>query len=278
MAENNTGKYYGGSAVDNQAFFDSSGKALESLKLFELCKNGNIVDLQAEAIEEININIDLNNEIILPDKINALMNDNSKALVDVSWNKDDINNIDTSKVGKYIITGKAQELDALCYLTIEQFNYINNYSFEDDEHKTLIPNNWNVNTNSNINELYVEDKKLDSLHGDKHFHFWSNNNPIEFDLYQEINNLDKGKYNYSISIMGGDVKDSDIYCYIKIDDEIISKKQMNITSYNNWDTGLIGFDYDGISKIQLGIYVKCNGENSGAWGKIDNAILNKIGE
>ena len=35
------GKYYGGSAVDNQAFFDSTGRALESLKVFSLLRTGN---------------------------------------------------------------------------------------------------------------------------------------------------------------------------------------------------------------------------------------------
>ena len=35
------GKWYGGCAVDNQAFFDGQGKALESLKIFALLREGN---------------------------------------------------------------------------------------------------------------------------------------------------------------------------------------------------------------------------------------------
>ncbi|MCR5801406.1 MAG: glycosyl hydrolase 53 family protein [Lachnospiraceae bacterium] len=35
------GKYYGGSAVDNQAFFDETGHPLESLKVFNLLRYGN---------------------------------------------------------------------------------------------------------------------------------------------------------------------------------------------------------------------------------------------
>ena len=35
------GKWYGGCAVDNQAFFDGQGKALESLKIFALVRVGN---------------------------------------------------------------------------------------------------------------------------------------------------------------------------------------------------------------------------------------------
>ena len=36
------GKWYGGCAVDNQAMFDKNGKALESLKVFALVRNGNL--------------------------------------------------------------------------------------------------------------------------------------------------------------------------------------------------------------------------------------------
>ena len=38
------GKYYGGCAVDNQAFFDKNGKATEALKVFGLLKEGSIPD------------------------------------------------------------------------------------------------------------------------------------------------------------------------------------------------------------------------------------------
>ena len=38
------GKYYGGSAVDNQAFFDAQGRPLESLKVFRLMREGNEID------------------------------------------------------------------------------------------------------------------------------------------------------------------------------------------------------------------------------------------
>ncbi len=39
------GQWYGGCAVDNQAFFDDSGHALESLKVFALVREGNSVAL-----------------------------------------------------------------------------------------------------------------------------------------------------------------------------------------------------------------------------------------
>jgi len=45
------GKYYGGSAVDNQAFFDAAGKPLESLKVFRLMRDGNETDPVPDAME-----------------------------------------------------------------------------------------------------------------------------------------------------------------------------------------------------------------------------------
>ncbi len=42
------GRYWGGSAVDNQAFFDAQGHALESLKIFSLVRTGN-EPVQADA-------------------------------------------------------------------------------------------------------------------------------------------------------------------------------------------------------------------------------------
>ena len=41
---NDAGKYYGGSAWDNQTFFDSQGKPLESLKVFRLMREGSQPD------------------------------------------------------------------------------------------------------------------------------------------------------------------------------------------------------------------------------------------
>ena len=57
------GKWYGGCAVDNQAFFDAGGNVTEAIKVFALVKNGNSVENKADAIEDTELIIDLNGEI-----------------------------------------------------------------------------------------------------------------------------------------------------------------------------------------------------------------------
>lgn len=267
------GKYYGGSAVDNQAFFDENGKALESLKVWSLCENGNEVARKADAIEDTNLIFDLNGEISFPTKVKAVMNDGSKEELDVTWENIDINTLKNGGVKKYSFTGTAGGMIANLYISMIEYNYIKNYSFEDGD------SNWIINDISKRNEeLNVEDKSTDSLTGTKHIHFWSSGTDnVEFSVEQNISNLPNGKYKYSISIMGGDCGDTDIYLYVKVNGEIIAKKALTINGYGNWDTEVTDpFEYTEGAEIVVGIYVKCKGEGNGAWGKIDDALLNSV--
>lgn len=267
------GKYYGGSAVDNQAFFDANGKALESLKVWSLCENGNAVARKADAIEDTNLIFDLNGEISFPTKVKAVMNDGSKQELDVTWENIDINTLRNGGVKKYSFTGTAGGMTANLYISMIEYNYIKNYSFEDGD------SNWIINDISKRNEeLNVEDKSTDSLTGTKHIHFWSSGTDnVEFSVEQNISNLPKGKYKYSISIMGGDCGDTDIYIYVKVNGEIIVKKALTINGYGNWDSEVTDpFEYTEGAEIVVGIYVKCKGEGNGAWGKIDDALLNSV--
>ena len=263
------GKYYGGCAVDNQAFFDSKGHALESLKTWSLLKKGNEVPLKVDAIEDTSLIFDLNGEISLPSKVNAIMNDGSKKEVDVTWENIDINALKNGGVNKYTFKGVAGGLEATLNISMVEYNFLNNYSFEDGEE------GWTFNDISGKNdELCVEDKSTDSLTGTKHAHFWSkNSNSIEFSIEQKVENLSTGKYKFGISIMGGDCTEQEIYLYVKINNEIITKKSLTITSYNSWDSEMSDeFNYESGNDLTVGIYVKV--DNAGGWGKIDDALLN----
>lgn len=289
---NDAGKYFGGCAVDNQALFDKDGKPLESLKLFELVKKGNEIEVKADAIEDTNIICDLAGTITLPTKVNAIMADNSKQQLPVEWkyyqvtdenwnvtkyDSVDFNAFKTGGVKKYEIIGEAGGMEARCYLSMVEFNFLNNYSFEEDANGTKTPSGWVVDEKGSADELFVEVKATDSMTGLGHYHYWSNaSNSVEFYLEQEVSTLkDAGTYKYSISIMGGDSGDYEVYAYVKVNGEITKTAALEITSYGNWDTATVNdIVWDGTSTITVGIYVKCAGANNGAWGKIDDALFN----
>ena len=268
------GKYYGGSAVDNQAMFGPDGKPLESLRIFNLVKYGNETEPGADAIEDVILTFDIGSEIKLPETVNALMTNGEKSEIPVKWSTtaEKLKEMENKGNGKYEIEGVADGMKAKAYISVVEFNYLENSSFENGD---LF--GWTLNEAGKADELYVEDKITDSLSGSWHMHFWSaSQNSVEFSLEQEVSGLESGKYKYSISIMGGDCGKTEIYAYVKINGEIIKTCPMEITSYGNWDTSLIdGIEYSSGDKISVGIFVKCEGAGNGAWGKIDDAMLNR---
>ncbi len=271
---NDAGKYYGGCAWDNQAMFDANGKPLESLRVFNLVRYGNDVSLKADALEEVIITSDIGSRIVLPETVNAIMSDGSLQAVPVEWNttEAELDNMANSGVAKYEITGLADGEIAKAYISVVEYNYLTNYSFEDGG-----LNGWTLTELGSSDELYVEDKLTDSLSGSWHMHFWSAaQNTVEFTLEQAAADLESGKYKFTISIMGGDAGETDIYAYVKINGETVKTAPLGITSYGNWETATVaGIDYSAGDEIVVGIYVKCQGAGNGAWGKIDDALLNK---
>ena len=266
------GQWYGGCAVDNQAFFDAEGKALESLKVFSLVREGNAVENRADAIEDTNLMLDLSGEIVLPETVNAVMLDNSKETIPVEWHNVDAEAMKNGGVAKYTITGTAGGMEATCYVSMVYYNYLQNWSFEEGE------TGWSATALKSFDELFVEDKVTDSMTGTKHYHFWgAGANCVEFTLEQEVTDLKSGKYDYSISIMGGDGGETEIYAYVKINGEIVYTADTTITVYNEWHTASIkNIEYAEGDTIAVGLYVKCAGPN--AWGKIDDATLNAVTE
>jgi hypothetical protein len=98
---------------------------------------------------------------------------------------------------------------------------------------------------------------------------------VEFTVEQKVQDLPGGNYRYEISIMGGDGGITEIYAYVKINDQIVATANSTITVYNEWHTAVIdNITYNEGDSIVVGIYVKCSGPN--AWGKIDDAKLNSL--
>ena len=268
------GRYYGGCAVDNQALFDEHGKPLESLKVFNLMRTGNEIPLMADALEDVTIICDLNAPLALPETVNAVMTDDSKQAIPVIWDftEEMDRKMHTSGVAQYTITGQAGGMEARCYVSMVEYNYLQDYSFEENSPA------WQITDLSKADELYIEDKKTDSLTGSKHMHFWSAaQNSVEFTLEQKAQNLPGGKYKFTVSIMGGDAGKTDIYAYVKVNGETVATAPMKITSYGNWDTAVTpDFTCEAADDVVVGVYVKCQGAGNGAWGKIDDALLNSV--
>ncbi len=270
---NDAGKYYGGSAVDNQAMFDADGKPLESLRIFNLVRYGNTVETKADALEDVMLSFDIGQSVVLPNTVNAVMTDDSKQPIPVQWDitPEALATMQNGKPGKYEVTGTAGGMVAKAYISVVEFNYLQNPSFEEGETE-----HWQVEEYGKADELGLEEKQTDSLTGTWHYHFWSAaKNSVNFRLSQQVSGLAAGQYKFSISIMGGDSGATEIFAVVYINGAEVSRAELAITSYGAWDTATIrGIQVAEGDVVTVGILVKCEGAGNGAWGKIDDAFLN----
>ncbi len=272
---NDAGKYYGGSAVDNQAMFDPEGKPLESLRVFNLVRWGNETEAKPDALQDVNLTVDIGSAVTLPDTVNAIMTDGSQQAVPVTWNitESELAAMSAGGAADYSVTGTAAGMEAKAYISVIEFNYLKNHSFETGD-----LTGWTLTEAGKADELYVEKKLTDSLSGEYHMHFWSAAaNTVDFSLEQTVTGLDSGTYKFTVSIMGGDCGETEIYAYVKVGGEIVGTAPLTVTSYGNWDTATVrGIPCAG-GELTVGIHVKCQGSGNGAWGKIDDAMLNTDG-
>jgi arabinogalactan endo-1,4-beta-galactosidase len=267
------GKYYGGSAVDNQALFNPEGYPLESLRIFNLVRYGNEVEPRADAIRDTVLMFDLKGKIELPETVDAILTNNETVAVPVAWNvtDDEIAAMYAGGVKTYEISGLAEGLPARALVSMVNFNYLKNSGFEDG-----VTEPWQVEDRGGADQIYVENKITDSLNGTYHMHFWSAaKNSVDFSLFQEVTDLPAGTYSFTVSIMGGDAGDAEIFCYALVDGVEAGRTPMKITSYGSWDTQTVrGIEVKEGQTVTVGVSVKCAGAGSGAWGKIDDALLN----
>ena len=269
------GKYYGGSAVDNQAFFDPQGRPLESLKVFRLMRTGNETAPVPDALEEPEVVCDLNAPLTLPETVNAIMTDNSRRPVPVTWHMtaEEDQLMHSSGPQVYEVTGSAEGREVKCRVSMIEYNYLADPGFEEGGSA------WTVTDLKKADELFVEEKKTDSLNGTKHMHFWSAaKDSVEFTLEQKVPDLPEGQFTFTVSVMGGDCGETDIYAYVKVDgQEVARSEQIPIRGWNNWTAGTVpAFSHPAGSEVTVGLYVKCQGTGNGAWGKIDDAMLNSV--
>ena len=261
------GKYYGGSACDNQAMFDSNGHALPSLSVFKYLREGHASEVVPDSVDEIQITADIGQPVVLPATVSAVMNDDSRREIPVVWDTDPAA-LDTSAPAEYTVTGTAGGMRAVAHIHVVLYNYARNPSFEDADTSM-----WNCADLRGADQVYREEKKNDSRTGSWHWHFYSARAAsVEFTLEQKIEGLPGGNWVAGISVMGGDAGQQEIWSYVKIDGEIVATCPAAITKWNEWKTPEIRFSCGEGQEVVCGIYVRCDG--AGAWGKIDDLYVN----
>ncbi len=266
------GKWYGGSAVDNQALFDFSGKPLESLNIFKYITTGATAPKSIEEVENVKILVNLYEEIQLPKKVTVKYNDYSEKQVDVNWSNEELESIKDKGIGNYEINGvtvsdeaELNNLSVKAFITLKGKNFVVNPSFENDD-----TSSWKVNYIGS-NTGYVNIKNEDPKTGEKAMHFYSKDN-MNFEVYQNILGLEEGTYQLTANIQGGDANSSQMRLVAETSDGKYVEEFM-VNGWNSWQNPIIKNIPVKNGFIKISIQILSSG---GTWGTIDDFELIKV--
>lgn len=275
------GVWYGGSAVDNQALFDFSGKPLESLNVFKYMMTGATAPKAVEEVKEINIVVNSYKEIDLPKEVTVKYNDDSEKQVKVRWDQKDLKEIRKNGYGIYEVDGTLisnesylKKLPAKAKIEVKSINYVVNSSFEEDDASC-----WVVDY-KNDNNGYVNIKNEDPKSGSSAAHFWSNYD-MDFEIYQNISNLPKGTYQLKANIQGlyFDSSNEEVKEYVKM--RLVAEtsnyryeEEFLTNGWCNWQVPEIKNIPINDGNVKISVEIKAPSE---AWGTIDDFELIRVG-
>lgn len=264
------GEWYGGSAVDNQALFDFHGHPLPSINVFNYVDTGSVAPLQVEVVNNISVNFNLGEEIILPETVTAVYNDNSREELPVTWDHEAVKQAVESGVGVYTINGDVEGgYSVTAELTINEENFVVNPGFEASDTSM-----WKVIYRGD-NESYVSLPSTNDPHsGSYSAHFWSEE-AIDFKLEQTITDLEPGYYHLSMFIQGGDAGGSpEMYLYAETADEQY-REDTSVSGWNNWSNPELDSILVTDGTLTIGASITAA---AGAWGSLDDFYLYQVAD
>ena len=275
------GKYYGGSAWDNQALFDFEGKPLASLAAWGLVSVGAQTDVRPDFAQPIEVRARLGEPVVLPKEVAVTNNDGSAAAVPVVWNDKSDDGVPLSELTSHgprdykvhgqagaSLSANASGVPVLARVAAIELNYIENPSF--DERDLLM---WQIqDLNGNCNELLVVEKADDAKTGTKALHWWSEKE-VHFTVQQTVKGLKPGRYKASMQIHGGDNGPRDkqkIFLFAKS-----GGKEWKADAFTD---GWRNFFNPSINGVVVGADGTCTvgaevHGKPGSWGSLDDFVL-----
>jgi arabinogalactan endo-1,4-beta-galactosidase len=264
------GKWFGGSAVDNQALFDFNGKPLSSLQVFRYVETGTIAPRQIEEIQDVTMEIELGRDMVLPSHVEVIYNDGSKETSEVKWDENALQIVKNSGIGTYTVSGTVlEQYEVKATIQVKPVNYVDNSSFEASDMSM-----WQITYPEDITPYVTRKDNAQDAHNSSHsLHFYSEQ-AVEFEVKQKITGLEDGMYQASMFIQGGDAGDHDMNFFVITDGE---KKEVatGVNGWANWNEALLDDFIVANGEITIGATIKAG---PGAWGTLDDFSLYKKGD
>ena len=263
------GKWYGGSAVDNQALFDFNGKPLASLNVFKYVDTGATTTKRLDGVtdpDDIEVSYGADITAALPSEVTVEYNDGTKDTASVSWNSEEIAAI--VAYGTYTVhgtisytdeSGNTTTLYPKCKVSVLPENLLQQGGFEDGADA------WTV---EGVGAKGVSDETPRT--GNQEFHYYIADSAIDFTLTQSITAAQSGVYSSYLYIQGS----ADTAVELTLTNDTQKTSQSDTANCEGWKIwqqpkaeGVVATAGD-----QLTVSIHVTGEAAG-WGSIDDVYL-----
>lgn len=278
------GKWYGGSAVDNEAMFYPNGTASPSLHVWNYVKTGAVSNLVS--VEKVGDN--LSDTIIagttytLPETLEITYSD-KKENAQITWNEADVQKIDTDTPGTYVVNGtvalrnditrgayvEKKSADVQFILEVKEKNLFTDSDaaeFDSDENYEMVGKGL-------IAFPYTE-----NVYSGSHALGWWNTEAESVSAtYKKNIALTKGTYTFEAKAMGkaGEMVSLQI---LDADKQVLYEGQETLTGYaaskSGWQTPSVTFTLteDKVVTFRVAVDIQKDG-----WGAVDALYLHGDG-
>ena len=265
------GKWYGGSAVENQALFDFNGKPLASLNVFKYVNTGATTTKRLDSVvtpDAVEVAYGADVAAALPKTVKVQFNDGAEDSTSVVWNKNDIAAI--KEYGTYEVKGtvtytddegNTSSLAAVCSVSVLPENLLQQGGFEEGADA------WTIEGNGVDGDL-----SKDIRSGSQALHFYSAE-AVDFTAKQTVTAAKSGVYSAYMYIQGGNGGDSEEVSISLSNDTTKDTKAVNasLQGWKVWQQPKAeGITASAGDKLTVTIHVA---GDAGAWGTIDDVYL-----
>ncbi|MDY6323476.1 MAG: glycosyl hydrolase 53 family protein [Catonella sp.] len=290
-----------GCTWDNQAYFDYTGKALESLKVYQYVKTGSSGPVNVKNIDTLTAQTKYHESTDLPTQTTVHLTDGTNVQVNVVWPDDVADTIKAADFGTTTVTG---DIDAFsydskgesisvekgkftttCEVTVIGDNFITNGDFEDNDGDG---SGWTVkNYDTNGGGAPKVDVSTDNAHHGQYYYTGWDEKSIDFEINQKVDTskMTAGTYQLNAYYQGTKVAtlNDDSKLYIKVTDKDGKSKtyKTEIQFNNTWKdwyhaqvTDIV--IPDGVKSVKVGTRMSVSGD--GPWVVVDDISLFRTGD
>lgn len=284
---NDAGKWFGGSAVDNQAMFYPDGTATPALHVWNYVKTGSISNLvSVEKIETPSETITQKEEAssyTLPESVKVTYSNNKDAVAEkVEWNEADKSKVDATKVGTYQIRGTVElskeitrgaykgktTVDVVFTLSVIKANLITNEDVAN--FTTKAQDKFEVSDEDIIKTIAASENPYDNNDGNC-MGWWNGSGQTKTVTitYTDAISLAKGNYVFSLYTQGS--LDKVKLQILDTDNNVLFEgNPVELAGWKVWQNPTVSFALDKEANVKLRIEIETQ---SNGWGSVDVLYL-----